>query len=1170
MARSPTIVVTILQAASVGAPRHREHQRDAVRDELLRRDLLLGSTVAAAGGTVVTSGDETFAAIFSTPKNALSAALSAQRALQAIDRDELDDFPVCIALHTAPAPFKDDPSSDPAFGETARLLGAGRGGQVLLSEATIVHVRDVLPQGCSLRSLGRRQLKGRSNPEEVFQLVAHGLSDDMPPLTVLDSEIPERHLDPTRLPFVGRDAELYALHNALDQALAGNGQVALLVGEPGIGKTRTAERLTLAAAERGTWILWGNCFEWQGAPAYWPWTQVLRAWLREVDEQTLGTFSREQAALVSQIIPEIQERLHDLPVPPAMEPDARFFQLLAATGSLFRVAAAHQPLVVVLDDIHWADSPSLQLLRFLAQEIRDTRALLIATYRDTEVDREHPASPILADLVREPHCHRFLLQGLPKQQVARFIALATGTAQPQSLVNTVYGETEGNPFFVTEVVRVLVEDAEPGQAISAQRRTRVPETVREAVRWRVARLTPDCVFALTVASVIGRDFDVNLLARATGVPAPELLEALEEALRSQLLLPGEEPGTFRFTHALVQETLYQESSTASRAKLHLAVGEALEESADRQAPWAELARHFYAAIPFDMPAKAANYSEKAGQAAMEQFAWQTAATHFEHALATLPLTGKSDPTRTCDLLLSLGEAQNRFGSGAGDVPEARSSFLEAFELAQELGDGERMARAAVGYAGMNMVAVFGGPRQLELLEEAFVALDPVDSPLRVRVLARLAVDLWHRSSDNLDKVQELSDAAVSMAARLGDPTLVGYALWARHASGHRPDNLEERVIDSARLASLAEQTADPLIATWGYLLQVCDCIEVGDFFVAEQAMDWLRRFDERVRISYLAQRVAAFDAALSLLRGRYAEAESGIERARALWQSSAPRQHQFQPFLLLRDLGRLSQMTEEIRLPDHLHPWRRAAQAHRMALALEQGHIAEARADYETLVADDLGRVRLDRHWFVTAAMLAEATVAFEDVERAKTLITLMEPYSDRIAIDGSLVVAHGPIALCLGRLATVLDRWDDARAWLDQALAISQRLGLQPYEARALLGQAELLARRNGPGDLGASRNLADRAFETSSAIGMQGLIPRIAKLRDGPPTKTRDPFGLTPRELDVLRLVVQGKSDREIGEALFISRHTVMRHVSNTLAKLGVESRTAAAADAVRRGIV
>jgi hypothetical protein len=603
-----------------------------------------------------------------------------------------------------------------------------------------------------------------------------------------------------------------------------------------------------------------------------------------------------------------------------------------------RAAAIDRPLLFILDDIHWADKPSLLLLRFLAQDIRDARVMMVATYRGGDMGHQHPAVQVLADLARESHCLRVVLRGLSKPQVARFVALVTGRPQSQELVETVFEETAGNPFFVTEIVRLLADEgALDADAQPVVRQVRVPESVREAVGRRLERLSSGCNRALAVGAVIGREFDVRVIEHAAGVPAIDLLESLDEALRAQLIGPGETPNTYRFSHALVQETLYLEMSAAERARLHLAVGSALEAGGEREARLAELAHHFYQSGPLGDPAKIAAYAEGAGYAAMQQYAWELAADQFQRALDALDRVSPADLNRRCDLMLALGIARNRFGPGSGDSPEARESFLQAFTLGSALGDAERMAQAAVEYAGLNIATAFGGARQLQLLEEALAALDPADSPLRVRVLSRLAVDLWNRSTDHYLRSRSLSEEAVAAATRLGDPALIAFALWARHFSGWRPNNLSDRMALVPPLIALAEQTRDPIVAAWGYIFQTLDSVEAGDLAGAEEALAALRRFDTRARIPYVELRESAYRGMLELLRGNYASAEQLIERAQELWQSDTARQHQIQSFVLLRDLGRLDELQESIQLPDSDHLSRVASQAHRMALALERG-----------------------------------------------------------------------------------------------------------------------------------------------------------------------------------------------------------------------------------------
>lgn len=966
--------------------------------------------------------------------------------------------------------------------------------------------------------------------------------------------------------FVGREGELRVVREALDTVLAGTRQVVLLTGEPGIGKTRIATELTELAGDRGALTLWGSCYEWEGAPAYWPWTQVLNGWLRSLGDDALAEAVRAHAGPLAQISSELSARVSaPLPLPPPA-PEARHFQLLAAAGALLRDAAARQPLVIVLDDLHWADLPTLHLLLFVAQDLYDARLLLVATYRAAEMTGEHPGAAILADLARQAYCRRLSLRGLPKPQVAQLVALVSGQAQPPSLVDAVYAETDGNPFFVTEVARLLATERELNAGTGWSHRARVPESVRDAINRRLDRLSPHCVQALVAAAVLGRSFQLRVLAGTTGRSATELLDTLDAAVRAQVIVADDRPGSYRFSHALVQESLYQGLSPAERARLHLAAGMALQASDDHEPRWAELAHHFYLAQPLSERSDVQRYAELAGDEAMLRFAWDAAAVHYRHALDALPAT---ETTHRCELLLALGDAHNRADSGAGDAPAARAAFLQAFDLARSQEDGPSMARAAIGYAGINLVAVFGGTRQLELLEEAATALGHADSPLRARLWSRLAMDLWNHSPAHAERAEALAAAAVETAERLGDPTVLAYALNAQHLSYTRPDHLAARTAIAVRLVAAAERAGDPIAASWGYLLQLNNFIEAGDLVEAERVMLWLQGFDERVHFPYLAQRVAAYRALLALHTGRYPEAAQQVERARSLWQSAAPRQHACQSFILLRDVGRLHELTEEIALPDGLHSWRADAQAHRMALALERGDVGAARADYAALVADDLTHVAFSHHWYGTLAMLADAATAFDDHERAARIYTWMAPYAERLVFDGSLAISHGPVARYLGRLAGVLGRWDEALHWLERSLAICDQLGLRPYTARTLLDIAELLVRRNAPGDRVAARAMAERAIAVAESIGMLGLVPRAGAVRDALSKVEIPDLGLTPRELDVLRLIAEGLTDAEVAERLSLSPRTVGSHLTSVYGKLQVQSRTAAARIALEHGL-
>ncbi len=402
-------------------------------------------------------------------------------------------------------------------------------------------------------------------------------------------------------PFVGREAALAALTAELDAALAGRGGVVVvLAGEPGIGKTRLAEELAAQATTRGALVLWGRCWEGEGAPAFWPWVQIVRGYVQTADPAALRQEIGVGAADIAQLVPALRERLPGLPTPPPLEPEAARFRLFDSLASFLR-AAARRPLLLILDDLHWADAPSLALLRFAGRELEHAGPLVLGVYRHTEVDRAHPLLATLADLTRG-RGRRLLLGGLDQREVASFVALVAGVAPSPELAVALHRETDGNPFFVTEVVRLLASQgrlahAEAGPAVLT---AGLPEGVKAVVAQRLGRLSDGCRRVLEVAAVLGRDFDLRALQPASGLDPGRLLGLLEEAEAARVV--GAVPrglGRWRFAHALVREVLYEGLPAARRVRLHGRVGQALEAvyAADPGPHLAELAHHFVAAAP---------------------------------------------------------------------------------------------------------------------------------------------------------------------------------------------------------------------------------------------------------------------------------------------------------------------------------------------------------------------------------------------------------------------------------------------------------------------------------------------------------------------------------------------------------------------------------------------
>ena len=478
-----------------------------------------------------------------------------------------------------------------------------------------------------------------------------------------------------RDPFFGRRAELEVLDLALDDAIGGHGSLVLIAGQAGIGKSRLLDEVSRRAREREMNVLWGRCWEAGGAPAYWPWIQSLRTYLSGVDDEELGAGRAELAT----ILPELGE-----PAPHSGDSDAARFRLFEAVGSLLVQAANERPTVLILDDLHAADEPSLLLLRFAAGQVADAPLLIVGAHRDVELERGAPLLAVVPELVRERRTRQLELSGLSQPEVALLIESAGGSRASQQSVEAIHRGTEGNPLFVAEMARLLASEGRLEGA--GDQALPLPPGVREVIGGRLSRLSEECKSVLVLAAVLGREFAFTSLVQAGDRSEEEVLDALEEALSAHVIseVPGA-PDRLRFAHALIRDTLYSELAGPRRARLHRTVGEALEQryAADRGPHLAELAHHFYAAGD---SAKAVEYAQLAGERAVALFAYEEAVRLYAIAHEALgPPTAATDAIR-CELLLMLASAQARAGEGGGgqgDLPRRGG-----------IGKGDRRAEAA--------------------------------------------------------------------------------------------------------------------------------------------------------------------------------------------------------------------------------------------------------------------------------------------------------------------------------------------------------------------------------------------------------------------------------------------------------------------------------------------
>ena len=902
--------------------------------------------------------------------------------------------------------------------------------------------------------------------------------------------------------FVGRERELKALREAVEEAVAGSGRLLLLAGEPGIGKTRTAQELATYARLRGLQVLWGGAHEGGGAPPYWPWVKIIRAYVQDHSpEQVLAKMGAAGAVDIAQVVPAVRACLPSLPPPPPVDAEEARFRLFESITTFFRNAAAEHPLLLVLDDLHWADPGSLLVLQFLAREMADSRLVVIGTYRDTEIQRPHPLFHSLGELARAPGCRRCTLAGLSRPDVARYIELTATCTPSAALVDVVARETEGNPFFLGEVVRLLAAEGRfehPGQATAA---VPLPAAVREVIGRRLDRLSVEGNRVLATAAVVGREFEVDVLARVTELPPGQILEVLEDALATGIII--EVPRARRrysFAHALIRETLYQEFTATRRAALHRRIAEALEElsSGVPESRLAELAYHFFEAAEPGNAEKALVFATRAGDRAMSLLAYEEAAFQYDRGLQALELGRAVDDEQRCELLLALGEAE----LGGGFLEKARAEFWRAADVARRLAAPEPLARAALGVGMSYGWSEMAGPvdeKLVGLLEEARSALGEQDSVLRARVQASLAIQLYFTGVP--ERTASLTEGAVEIARRTGGAAALAYALHARQYFLWGSGTVEQRLAIATEMLQVAKRTTDSRFVMWAHAWRIVIFLEIGERAAADREIEAQSRIGEALRQPLHRYHAVMHEGMQALLDGRFEDAE---QRGQQLLEIGGSTRSQdpvlafgAQRFVLLREQGRLDEMEAGVKAFVQEYPGLPAWRAALCLIYAELDREAEARVEFEQLAADDFAQFPRDTNWPAALSMLAEVCAFLRDSRRARMLHDLMLPYASRCVVISHGTVCLGSMARGLGMLAATLGRWEEADGHFEDALQTSVRMSAGPAIARTQLDHASMLIARDEPGDLERALGLLTESLAAAQTLGMKALLERALALK-------------------------------------------------------------------------
>jgi tetratricopeptide (TPR) repeat protein len=907
--------------------------------------------------------------------------------------------------------------------------------------------------------------------------------------------VAESQLRPARLGtrgFFGREHELRELQAAMDEAAAGYGRLLLVAGEPGIGKTRLAEELAAYATSMGARVLWGSCWEGDGAPAFWPWIQVLRVYIRDRDTAVLQRELGSGAADVARLVPELAQRNPELLPPPPLESEQARFRLFDAVTAAFGRAADAQPFLFILDDLQWADRPSLLLLRFLAGELHAARILVLGAYRDVELGHAHPVSELLGELTSEHR--RAILSGLPASEVGRLVTQVAEEQPDPEIVAMVQEATGGNPFFVRELTELLTSQGQLHRTATRGRGVPgIPPGIREVVDRRLRQLSDGCAELLSAAAVIGQEFDLELLEPLVDLSREHQLQLLTEAIAARLVegLPGA-TRRHRFVHALVREVCYERLPVPQRARLHRLAGEAIEQRYrdNLEGRLAELAHHFLQSTVVDgTTSKAVDYTDRAGRRALALLAYEEAADHFMRALQLLEVSAPEGVGRRCEVLLALGAAQ----MATSDVTAARETYGQAAVLAKGIGARELLAQAALGL-GVDPIG-FVDDFEVRVLEEALELLSEDDGVLRARVSARLAKAL--RFTSLVERRRALSEQAVAMARRIGDPATLAAVLHEQHFAMWGVANPAERLAIATEVIELAERYGDRSLALQGHAMRTGNLLELGDLQGLEIEIDTYDRKTVELHQLYYRWHIPLLRASQAALAGRFAEAERLAAEGHALGLRA---QNQaiavFVPVVLgmIRFAqGRFHELEALLRQQVEQYPslpeWRGA-----LAYALaEADRLEEARVEFERLAADDFGGLPRDVTWVGGLAFCALTCRLLEDQQHAATLYELLVPHAGfNVRVSRIGIGSMGAVDHYLGLLAATMGRLDDAIRHFEAAMQLNARMGAASYLANSRYQYARALQARGTSDEQQLADDQMGRAIASATAIGIELQLRR------------------------------------------------------------------------------
>jgi len=928
-------------------------------------------------------------------------------------------------------------------------------------------------------------------PVEVVSEPAGGQVDSAPitPPRAGDSGRPT----PVEELFVGRDGVLSALRTALDELAAGRGGCVLLVGDPGIGKTRTLRELARHAAAADAHVWFGRCMEADGAPAFWPIVQILREAIADLGAEGLQALMGDGAEDIAEAIPELAKWLAGLSVAPPIGSVAARFRFFDSMARFVRRAGALRPTVLVLDDLQRADQPTLRLLAFVLKQLDRTRVLVAASVRPF-AHREGGVPELLRELARESATRTLELAGFDRAELERYLELRTGSRPPAEVAAGLYEQTAGNPLFLEQLVHGL-RAAGPGEVRwDCLAQAAATRGLRGAIERHLEATSAPCRALLRSAAVLGRDFSLGLLAPVAQQPMTAILAQLGEASANGLVqAPTDGVGAHRFTHALIRDALYDQLAPAERARLHGRAADALEAhgAATSSALLPELAEHLARAAPLHDRGRALQYAVRAGEAASGRLAYEEAALHYERALVLIEL-GAPDPRRRLGLLVARGEALAR----ATLAQAAQPVLLEAAGLARELGANDTLVAVATLLARQPETGSVDAI-QVGLLQEALATLSDNDRR-RPALTALLAKSLSY--SGERAHCAQLSLSALAQAREIDDPGLRAEALLACHEALAEPDYLEQRLSIGTELERLGHSHGDAGMLLRASSVRVWSSVERGDMAGADAAIETLEALAQRVREPFFRWQAIVFRAMRALLQGHVQSAEQLARAALELGSSvSAPAAYHVycaQQHGILRYQGRIAEAESLVRDISARHPSLNGWRAVLAGIEAELGRRPNAQAVLAELMRDGVRTLRSEPFVLSALAPAAELCAVVGDPERARVLYDAILPYENQHGNVSFGIASYGPMARHLGQLAHLMGERERSEQHFALALASAERMQSPPILALCCAAYARSLLDDGRAGT--RARELLDRGLALALGSQLHGIAILCRRIGD------------------------------------------------------------------------